>query len=158
MPVKGLTDLTWLDFFESRIKKTEYCWNWNGSKTVLGYGILRINKKRVYAHRQSYSHYKGEIETGHVVMHSCDNPSCVNPEHLFCGTQLDNIKDMHFKNRHAKGQMIPNSIFDEDKIKLIRSLYIPWKFGCKKVADLVGSDRKHIWQIISGKIWKEVQA
>lgn len=74
------------------------CWDWKGSKSR-GYGKLNINGKQKRAHRVSYEMFKHKIPPGLVVMHSCDNPGCVNPDHLSTGTQNDNIQDMIKKGR-----------------------------------------------------------
>lgn len=76
------------------------CWNFKGSKTAKGYGKMRVNYKYWLAHRYSLSLHLGrDIEKGMVVMHKCDNPSCVNPEHLTEGTQRDNQLDCIRKGR-----------------------------------------------------------
>ncbi|MFA8692963.1 HNH endonuclease signature motif containing protein, partial [Escherichia coli] len=75
------------------------CEIWQGSKTKGGYGLRYYQGKVQLAHRVSYKLNKGEIPEGLVVMRSCDNPSCVNPEHLSLGTQSDNRKDCLDKGR-----------------------------------------------------------
>lgn len=84
------------------IKDVSGCWNWIGCKDRGGYGYVRIGKIQIGAHRYIYTLYKGEIGDK-FVLHTCDNPSCVNPEHLFLGTQTDNMQDMISKGRHWKG-------------------------------------------------------
>ena len=76
------------------------CWNWQGSKNQKrgAYGRFRVDGKCWLAHRFSYFLFKGDPE-GKYVCHHCDNPSCVNPEHLFLGTQRDNMRDMTEKGR-----------------------------------------------------------
>lgn len=84
------------------------CWEWCGNKHDFGYGMLglKINGKwkSEGAHRISWRIHKGQIPEGLNVLHSCDNPECTNPNHLFLGTQLDNLQDMLNKGR-AKGRL-----------------------------------------------------
>ncbi len=75
------------------------CWEWIGSKDKNGYGLIKRNGRSVRAHRASYEINIGEIPSGMVIMHSCDNPGCVNPEHLSVGTPLQNSLDCKVKGR-----------------------------------------------------------
>lgn len=93
--------------FWEKVKKTDTCWIWTGSKRNKGYGAFsytvggRLIQGR--AHRYSYELHKGAIRPGYFVLHKCDNPACVNPDHLFLGTNEDNIRDMLKKGRHIAG-------------------------------------------------------
>ena len=72
------------------------CWEWTGGKTRAGYGVFWYMKQKgnsILAHRLSYTVFKGDIPKGMQVLHSCDNPSCVNPKHLRVGTHSDNMED-----------------------------------------------------------------
>lgn len=94
-----------------KINETTGCWKWLGGKNSSGYGAanLRIGndkrKRSFQTHRMFYEKFKGKIEKGLLVCHHCDNPICVNPEHLFLGTHQDNCNDKMKKGRHvAKGK------------------------------------------------------
>jgi len=76
------------------------CWVWTAS-VRRGYGQVKVNGKNMFAHRASYEHYVEEIPVGLCVLHRCDNTLCVNPLHLFLGSQADNNRDMTLKGRHA---------------------------------------------------------
>ena len=75
------------------------CWIWTGAKLKSGYGQLKISKKRTIAHRVSWELVNGPIPEGLICCHKCDNPSCVNPNHLFIGTNKDNCDDRIKKGR-----------------------------------------------------------
>lgn len=81
------------------VKKESGCTEWIGHIEKTGYGSLRFKNKRIKAHRASWIAHKGEIPEGLLVCHHCDNRKCINPDHLFIGTQYDNIQDMKRKNR-----------------------------------------------------------
>src|ERR1041385_5030391 len=78
------------------------CWKWRGERHAHGYSVIRLRGNRKInwlAHRLSWQIHNGPIPEGLCICHKCDNPECTNPEHLFLGTQLDNIKDCTLKKR-----------------------------------------------------------
>ncbi len=89
------------DRFFEKILKTENCWFWIGWRNSSGYGQLNNKNKHVLAHRVSWELHKGTIPEGLCVLHKCDNPICVNPDHLFIGTHKDNSMDRTRKGRNA---------------------------------------------------------
>lgn len=90
------TDLT---RFISKLNITNNCWLWTGTISPKGYGIFWSNRKNKLAHRISYQMFNGEIPKNKMVCHTCDIRECVNPDHLWVGTALDNNKDAIKKGR-----------------------------------------------------------
>jgi hypothetical protein len=118
------------------ILSTEQCWRWTGRKVQDGYGYFQVKKKRYIASRVAYFLHFGIDPSELNVLHTCDNPPCCNPEHLFLGTQPQNIADMVSKKRnksmplnqnrqHIHPEMVtgsknPRSKLTEDQVKSIR--------------------------------------
>lgn len=90
-----------VELITSNIEISKGCWLWAGSKNADGYGTVSLNGKNQKAHRVSYEVFNGPIPSNMVVMHKCDRPACVNPEHLTLGVQSDNVADMDRKGRRV---------------------------------------------------------
>ena len=80
---------------------TLWCWEWTGGTQTEGYGNFKVNGKTQLAHRVSYVMHHGPLDRREVVLHSCDNRICVNPDHISKGSQLENMHDMMKKGRKA---------------------------------------------------------
>ncbi|MDD5171354.1 MAG: HNH endonuclease signature motif containing protein [Syntrophales bacterium] len=147
--------------FERKFKKgsPDECWLWTGSqmRQGLAYGRIAVKGKIKAAHRVSYELYVGPIPDGLFVLHKCDVPYCVNPNHLFLGTQADNNRDMHKKGRYGiannQGERHGMSKFKNDDIAFIRSGILPTKDLAKKFH--VCPDT--IYRIIKRKTWRHIE-
>ncbi len=141
--------------FWQYVFKTDSCWLWTASRKRNGYGQLGYNKSKIYPHRLSYMIHIGNIPDGKVVCHACDVPHCVNPSHLFLGTQQDNLKDMRVKNRHVRGSMFGSSkLADKD----VRDIIMKYKSGVKNMTLAREYKVSHatIHRIVNRKLWKHI--
>lgn len=130
------------------------CWLWQGALRGKGYGCLNIGGRTDGAHRVSYRAFRGEIGSLHVC-HSCDNPACVNPDHLFLGTNVDNARDRERKGRmfHMFGVGHARAKLTEDDVRFIRSS----KLGASALSRQFGVARSTIRHIIDGTNWAHVK-
>ena len=133
------------------------CWNWNRGKSTRGYGMLSFGGEDK-AHRVAYKEYIGDIPPGQVICHRCDNPSCVNPEHLFAGTQGDNIKDMDSKGRRnpAKGSANCNSKITETDVKEIRDRFNSGENYRDLMEEFGYKSHSSFYAMVKGKNWGHV--
>ena len=90
-----------MERFWSKVKKGDRCWEWTAALTSDGYGRFWLDAKTLGAHRISWEIANGAIPKGFCVCHRCDNPRCVRPDHLFLGTNADNLRDMRQKGRNS---------------------------------------------------------
>lgn len=123
---------TELRFERSYLKIETGCWEWQGKLDRYGYGSLKVNNKTTKAHRYSYEKYYGPFDKKLHVLHTCDNSKCVNPHHLFLGTNQDNVKDRVAKNRTKTGTKKLSVEAKKSMLKLLETQ--PKKY----VADLFG--------------------
>lgn len=142
--------------FFKKVQKSDGCWEWIGAKDPNGYGNFKIGKKYVKTHRVSYLIHFGKIPKRLYVLHHCDNTSCVKPQHLFLGTQTDNMQDMMKKGRQAdrKGENQSQAKLTWKEVIEIRNLYSTDKYTQKEIGKLYNSNPKNISSIIRNKSWK----
>jgi len=129
------------------------CWPWTGTKDRNGYGRLYVHGIPELASRISFRIHKGPLPEGLEACHSCDNPPCVNPTHLFQGTHKQNFTDAVTKNRIRHGENHPFSKLTQDTVRVIRSM--PFEIiSQREVAELLGCSESTISEARSGKNWK----
>ena len=131
------------DRFFSKIEKTNSCWNWSAQIYPSGYGAFYMNSKNTLSHRASWVIHFGEIPKGMLVCHACDNPKCVNPDHLWLGTHKENTNDMIVKGRK---KIMPAKI-DHDFHKCVFDLYLKG-FNQRDIAKKFSVHQKTIWRIL----------
>lgn len=139
-----------------RVRKTPTCWVWTGYRNALGYGVIRGSHETLLAHRVSYSLHVGP--PGNLrVCHKCDNPSCVRPDHLFLGTDLDNTRDMIAKGRmrKARGEGHADAKLTDAAVREIRAAAATYGYR-KRLAAKYGVSVKSIHHVRNGKTWRHV--
>lgn len=129
------------------------CWRWNAGLYTRGYGCFHVEGKPQYAHRVSFSLYYGAVPLGAVICHSCDNVWCVNPRHLFAGTQAENLADMAAKGRSTLGEKNPRSKLNALEVAAIRQMYGSSGLTQHAIAELFGVQRTAVSRIITGARW-----
>lgn len=141
----------------NKCSKSE-CWEWQGTKTTAGYGVIRINYKLQYAHRLAWELSNNiKIPKKGVICHSCDNPGCCNPSHLFLGSQADNLADARQKGRlpSIEGEAHHNTHISEDDVRQIRYLGYT-NMSKKKIGERFGISRQAITDILYKRTWAHV--
>lgn len=140
--------------FWEKVKKTDYCWIWQAGKQH-GYGVFSIDGKPQKAHRVAWFLTHGYYpEPPYQVNHRCNNPPCVNPEHLYEGTAKQNQQDsiiagtIYFK----KGHKINAKLTQEDADK-IRELWSTGKYTRRRLVNIFGVSQPTISNILNGKTW-----
>lgn len=165
MPIVGISGkrgLTLEDRFWLKVNKTDTCWLWTGARKESGHGVIGLGKREqglVRAHRLSWTIHNGNIPKGMLVCHKCDNPPCVNPDHLFLGSQLDNVRDCIQKGRkidppYKFGEGIGNHKLSEKEVLEIRELG-NW-FTQRELGKIYKVTHCTVGYILRRKIWKHL--
>lgn len=145
-----------------RVDRSGDCWEWQGCRhPTRGYGQIGRGGKGaglVETHRASWEVTYGPIPAGLFVLHSCDNPPCVRPDHLSLGTPADNVRDMQSKGRAARGFMLPHTRLSDEQVAEIRRRYVReferyrygWRSNGADLAKEFGISRGYVDQLVRG--------
>ena len=157
-----------VDRFWARVSKSDGCWLWGGSTVGKGYGRVymgyqskrrgpdgRLHADTELAHRFSYIVHFGPVPDGMIVCHTCDNPPCVNPSHLFLGTNGDNVRDMYAKGRGgyrgSPGESNSHAKLQASDVYAMRARY---RVLVNSLADEYAVTRSLVRQILRGEVWR----
>lgn len=151
------------DRFEANIVRIPLvgCWIWTGGLASGRYGSINVGGKQKLAHRVSYELHEGPIPEGLNVLHRCDVTTCVNPHHLFTGTQTDNMRDCANKGRH-KAVFFPGTechfakINDEMARDIIRK-YKTGQYTQQQIGDEYGITQSNVSYIVNNKTWYHLE-
>jgi hypothetical protein len=137
------------------------CWIWKLGPLSRNcpYGQISVKHRNVRVHKFSWVLHHGEVPAGLSILHKCDTPLCVNPDHLFLGTQKDNQQDMVAKGRENRGEGRPQSKLTEEQVMEIRRLYVKGdnEYGTYGLARKYGVHQGTIWGIVAGRRWGYLQ-
>ena len=142
------------DLFWSKVDKQDECWIWIAAINMFGYGHFAIERKIYKAHRVAYMIKHGDIPDGMYILHSCDNPACVNPEHLRVGTQKDNIMDRTIRGRHNPTSGTKNAwakLTEKDVLQIRGS-----NLSALELSELYGISRSNIYNILGRRTWTHI--
>lgn len=132
------------------VRGPDDCWNWTACCFNTGYGYFYLNGKHWLAHRISWMMVHCSIPKRMHVCHHCDNSKCVNPRHLFLGTNAMNLADMVRKGRQGGAKLMP------EQIRKIRTLYATGKFSQNRIAIAFGVSQTNVRHIVRGETWRGI--
>jgi hypothetical protein len=144
-----------MERFWSKVKKTDGCWEWTAARDGAGYGYFKLEGECQLAHRVAYRLARGSISEGAHVCHHCDNPGCVNPDHLFLGTHQDNMDDKTRKGRAQgarPGETHHLAKLTEERVREIRQA----EGTQQQIAIRFGISRSQVSNIRTRRQWKHI--
>lgn len=150
------TEATKERLFGRLAKLDSGCWEYTGCcHAHNGYGTLRVSGKQYKAHRLMWEIECGEIPSAMRVLHRCDNPPCCNPDHLYLGTQQNNMTDMINKGRanHGKGVNHSKATLTEDQVHIIRRLFTERKYTQEQIGDMFNVTKSAVAAIGHKRTW-----
>lgn len=148
-----------IERIRSRVKVNEEtgCWEWQWGKLSTGYGRIWLDGETRYAHRVSYFAFNPDGDQRLCVLHRCDNPPCVNPDHLFLGTDLDNVRDCKAKGRRRRqgGSTNTKAKLNELRVREILRL-LSLGLSQYEIGQRFGVSQANICLIANGITWKDI--
>lgn len=142
------------------------CWEWQGGRDPYGYGHIRWGQKQTGVHRVMWwlvtgeniwgTRTKGSNYHGVCVLHHCDNPVCIRPDHLFSGSQKENVADAKQKQRNSRGEKVPQHKVPARAIPLIRYIAKAGLLRIGEIAEVIGINRRNVTLIVQGRAWAHV--
>jgi len=154
-PAYSIEDVRNVLLARREIDPSTGCWNWTGVISPNGYGRIKWCQKNHGVHRAAYLTLLGKpIPQGFSVLHKCDNKRCLNPSHLYIGTQKDNVADREERTRSYKGSGNPNARLNEDDlVQILRMGQLGLRH--KDIAQIFGVSRATISQFLQGRTWRD---
>lgn len=141
--------------FLSKVEVKDECWIWKGALDEYGYGKYKVEGKTKKAHRVAYEIFLEKIPPGKIVCHMCDNPQCVNPHHLWTGTQKDNMQDRSKKGRAPSHTGRPRRL-NKEKVLLIRELYNEGN-SQRAIGRMIKHPTHLIHCVVNKKTWRHIK-
>ena len=151
VPKRPLEDRFW-----EKVQKADGCWVWTGTRHPSGHGNIGLGgraARNIGAHRVSWMLHYGPIPAGLCVCHTCDNPPCVRPDHLFLGTRADNNDDMRTKGRNVpipvrRGEVHPRAKLTDTQVAEIRERHLAGDTTLKEIGAQYGVSVQVIWYAV----------
>jgi hypothetical protein len=154
--VKSRFDAKWVEAAEPLPGMETCCWEWQGAKIGKGYGQFQVRPHKCKnAHRWAWRLYVGRLLDEDRVCHKCDNPKCVNPNHLFVGTPVDNGQDMKAKGRSLFGERNAKAKLTESDVFRIHALSTEGR-STRQIAKVFKVSQAQISRIVRGARWENV--
>ena len=153
-------EIIWTDRFWSKVDYCGDCWLWTGARVTDGYGVFWLDGRNVAAHRLSWSIANGPIPDDGQILHHCDNPPCVKPAHLYCGSHADNMRDRTVRGRSGshglRGEQMPLASLKDQDVLRIRARYRPRLVTQQQLADEYEVPLHVITDVIRRKTWRHL--
>jgi hypothetical protein len=163
MPMKISVELVERFHEKWKLNKRSGCWEWTASVAGKGYGQIKLpgERRQIYAHRLSYLIHYGHLADDLLICHTCDNPKCVKPSHLFVGTPADNLQDMKAKDRHLHGTRNKKSKLSDDQVRHAHRLSAEG-MSQGKIAKVLNVAQSTVFKLLKGDryqgIYREIKA